>query len=37
VVRWLGAVGSFYRDFTQTTDDEVKSLLAEAAAMRSGG
>ncbi len=28
---WMGAVGQFYRDFTQTSDEEVIRLLAEAA------
>ena len=28
---WMGAVGQFYRDFTQTEDAEVIRLLAEAA------
>jgi predicted phosphoribosyltransferase len=26
--RYFGAVGAWYRDFTQTSDDEVRSLLA---------
>jgi predicted phosphoribosyltransferase len=26
----LGAVGAWYEDFTQTTDDEVRELLARA-------
>lgn len=29
---WMGAVGQFYRDFTQTADEEVIRLLAEASA-----
>lgn len=28
--RHFGAVGAWYRDFTQTSDDEVRSLLAES-------
>lgn len=28
--RGFGAVGSWYRDFTQTTNDEVRALLSEA-------
>ena len=28
--RWFGAVGSWYRNFTQTTDGEVRDLLAES-------
>lgn len=28
--RGFGAVGSWYRDFTQTTNDEVRNLLAES-------
>jgi putative phosphoribosyl transferase len=31
---WFSAVGSHYADFTQTTDDEVMTLLAEAKAER---
>lgn len=34
---WMGAVGQFYRDFTQTEDEEVVRLLAEAARRGSGG
>lgn len=34
---WMGAVGQFYRDFTQTEDAEVVRLLAEAARRQSGG
>ncbi len=30
------AVGAWYRDFRQTTDEEVRELLDEAAALRSG-
>jgi putative phosphoribosyl transferase len=26
----FGAVGSWYRDFTQTTDEEVRALLASS-------
>lgn len=28
--RYFGAVGAWYRDFTQTSDDEVRSLLADS-------
>ena len=28
---WLQAVGQFYEDFSQTSDDEVRELLARAA------
>lgn len=28
---WMGAVGQFYADFSQTSDEEVTRLLAEAA------
>lgn len=31
---WFSAVGSHYADFTQTTDDEVMALLAEAKVQR---
>ena len=31
------AVGLWYRDFTQTSDDEVRALLAEAGGARPGG
>ena len=27
---WFGAVGSFYADFTQVSDEEVSRLLQEA-------
>ena len=30
IPRFFGAVGAWYRDFTQTTDAEVQSLLAES-------
>ncbi|HET6156813.1 MAG TPA: phosphoribosyltransferase [Dongiaceae bacterium] len=30
--KWFNAVGNHYEDFTQTTDDEVMALLAEAKA-----
>jgi putative phosphoribosyl transferase len=33
---WFRAVGHHYVDFTQTTDDEVMTLLAEAKAQRQG-
>jgi predicted phosphoribosyltransferase len=28
--RYFGAVGAWYRDFGQTTDEEVRALLAES-------
>ena len=31
----FGAVGFYYDDFSQTGDDEVRSLLAKAAALES--
>jgi putative phosphoribosyl transferase len=34
---WFNAVGSHYSDFTQTTDEEVMALLAEAKAQRQRG
>ncbi|BCX18440.1 MAG: phosphoribosyltransferase [Geminicoccaceae bacterium] len=34
---WMGAVGQFYRDFTQTEDEEVVRLLAEAERRQRGG
>lgn len=34
---WMAAVGQFYRDFTQTEDEEVVRLLAEAERLRDGG
>jgi predicted phosphoribosyltransferase len=33
----MGAVGQFYRDFTQTEDEEVVRLLAEAERRQRGG
>lgn len=33
---WMAAVGQFYRDFTQTEDEEVVRLLAEAERLRDG-
>ncbi len=33
---WMAAVGQFYRDFTQTEDEEVVRLLAEAERLRGG-
>ena len=33
---WFSAVGGHYADFTQTTDEEVMALLAEAKAQRQG-
>ena len=34
---WFGAVGNFYRDFRQTTDEEVIALLADAHRRTSSG
>jgi len=34
---WMGAVGQFYRDFSQTEDVEVIRLLTEAARLHRGG
>jgi putative phosphoribosyl transferase len=33
---WFNAVGSHYADFTQTSDEEVVALLAEARTLRRG-
>ena len=33
---WFNAVGSHYADFTQTSDEEVMALLAQARALRRG-
>jgi putative phosphoribosyl transferase len=33
---WFSAVGRCYRDFSQTSDEEVRALLAQHAAERAG-
>ena len=34
---WFQAVGQFYEDFSQVTDDEVREILARRARERDGG